>query len=104
MSAVLALALGPVVMAGVAWGAPGGPAGNGAPTPNGAATGNPHATTTTVAPPSSPPAAGDTSQPQPPSNADFSGNGANVHGAYDSTRDGSPSLNGNGGGGAFGKP
>lgn len=46
----------------------------------------------------------DTSVPQPPSNADFSGNGANVHGPYDSTRDGSPSLNGNGGGEAVGKP
>jgi hypothetical protein len=57
-----------------------------------------------VAPPSSPPASGDTSQPQPPSTADFSGNGANTHGAYDSTRDGSPSLNGNGDGSAWGKP
>jgi len=47
---------------------------------------------------------GDPSQPQPPSNADFSGHGANRHGAYDSTRDGSPSLNGNGGGEAKGKP
>src|SRR5688500_13048205 len=46
----------------------------------------------------------DTSVPQPPSNADFSGNGANVHGPYDSTRDGSPSLNGNGTGEAVGKP
>ncbi|MGW6930653.1 hypothetical protein ACWGE0_11355 [Lentzea sp. NPDC054927] len=46
----------------------------------------------------------DTSVPQPPSNADFSGNGANVHGPYDSTRDGSPSLNGNGTGEATGKP
>lgn len=46
----------------------------------------------------------DTSVPQSPSNADFSGNGANVHGPYDSTRDGSPSLNGNGGGEAVGKP
>jgi hypothetical protein len=42
--------------------------------------------------------------PQPASNADFSGNGANVHGPYDSTRDGSPSMNGNGGGKAVGKP
>lgn len=47
---------------------------------------------------------GDPSQPQPPSNADFSGHGANRHGAYDSTRDGTPSLNGNGGGEANGKP
>ncbi|WP_052684366.1 hypothetical protein [Lentzea aerocolonigenes] len=46
----------------------------------------------------------DTSAPQPPSNADFTGNGANVNGPYDSTRDGSPSLNGNGGGEAAGKP
>src|SRR3954452_9460804 len=42
--------------------------------------------------------------PQPASNADFSGNGANVHGPYDSTRDGSASANGNGGGQATGKP
>jgi hypothetical protein len=47
---------------------------------------------------------GDVTQAQPPSNADFSGNGANVHGAYDSTRDGSPSMNGNGNGNAVGKP
>ncbi len=47
---------------------------------------------------------GDTTAPQPPSNADFSGQGANVHGPYDSTRDGSPSMNGNGGGNAVGKP
>jgi hypothetical protein len=46
----------------------------------------------------------DTSVPQPPSNADFTDNGANTHGPYDSTRDGSPSLNGNGGGEAVGKP
>lgn len=42
--------------------------------------------------------------PQPASKADFSGNGANQHGSYDSTRDGSPSGNGNGGGEAKGKP
>src|SRR4051794_26789524 len=42
--------------------------------------------------------------PQPASNADFSGNGANVHGPYCSTRDGSASANGNGGGEATGKP
>ncbi|MGH3713749.1 MAG: hypothetical protein ACRDT4_09870 [Micromonosporaceae bacterium] len=47
---------------------------------------------------------GDPSQPQPPSQGDFSGHGANQHGAYDSTRDGSPSGNGNGGGNAVGKP
>ena len=41
---------------------------------------------------------------QPPSNADFSGNGANEHGAYDSTRDGSASDNGNGEGAATGEP
>lgn len=46
----------------------------------------------------------DTSAPQPPSNADFTDNGANTHGPYDSTRDGSPSGNGNGGGEAVGKP
>ncbi|WP_410576829.1 LPXTG cell wall anchor domain-containing protein [Amycolatopsis sp. lyj-108] len=43
-------------------------------------------------------------KPQPPSKADFSGHGANKHGPYDSTRDGSPSANGNGGGKAAGKP
>lgn len=43
-------------------------------------------------------------QPQPASNADFSGNGANEHGPYDSTRDGSPSDNGNGEGAATGEP
>jgi hypothetical protein len=42
--------------------------------------------------------------PQPPSNADFTGHGANVHGPYDSTRNGAPSLNGNGNGKALGKP
>ena len=42
--------------------------------------------------------------PQPASNADFSGHGANVHGPYDSTRDGTASANGNGGGHATGKP
>ncbi|WP_158887376.1 hypothetical protein [Amycolatopsis anabasis] len=46
----------------------------------------------------------DTGSPQPPSTADFSGHGANTHGPYDSTRDGSPSANGNGGGKAAGKP
>jgi LPXTG-motif cell wall-anchored protein len=43
-------------------------------------------------------------QPQPRSNADNTGHGANQTGAYDSTRDGSPSGNGNGGGAAVGKP
>ncbi len=47
---------------------------------------------------------GDPNEPQPPSQGDFSGHGANDHGAYDSTRDGSPSGNGNGGGEAVGKP
>src|SRR5215468_6078804 len=42
--------------------------------------------------------------PQPASNADFTGHGANEHGPYDSTRDGSPSGNGNGDGNAIGKP
>lgn len=46
----------------------------------------------------------DTAAPQPASNADLTGNGANDHGPYDSTRDGSPSLNGNGGGEEAGKP
>src|SRR5438270_2925876 len=47
---------------------------------------------------------GDPTQPQPASNADFSGNGANTHGAYDSTRDGSPSANGKRDGKATGEP
>lgn len=46
----------------------------------------------------------DTNSPQPQSKADFSGHGANKHGPYDSTRDGSPSENGNGDGKATGKP
>jgi hypothetical protein len=46
----------------------------------------------------------DNLEPQPASTADFTGHGANVHGAYDSTRDGSPSGNGNGKGNAVGKP
>lgn len=43
-------------------------------------------------------------EPQPQSNADFSGSGANEHGPYDSTRDGSPSDNGVGDGAATGEP
>ncbi|GAA4444435.1 hypothetical protein GCM10023148_51390 [Actinokineospora soli] len=48
--------------------------------------------------------AADTTVPQPPSNADFTGHGANTHGPYDSTRDGSPSGNGSGTGKSVGKP
>jgi LPXTG-motif cell wall-anchored protein len=47
---------------------------------------------------------GEATSPQPRSKADRNGTGANQPGAYDSTRDGSPSLNGNGGGKATGKP
>src|SRR4051794_32923552 len=50
---------------------------------------------------------GDPSQPQPVSNADKNPGGANGQcpgGPYCSTRDGSPSGNGNGGGKATGKP
>jgi len=50
---------------------------------------------------------GSTSSPQPISKADANPGGANGQcpgGAYCSTRDGSPSLNGNGGGKATGKP
>ena len=43
-------------------------------------------------------------EPQPASNADFTGSGANEHGPYDSTRDGSPSDNGVGDGAATGEP
>lgn len=46
----------------------------------------------------------DNTSPQPASKADFSGNGANKHGDFDSTRDGTASGNGNGGGKAQGKP
>jgi len=50
---------------------------------------------------------GDPSQPQPLSTADMNSGGANGQcpgGTYCSTRDGSPSLNGNGDGNANGKP
>jgi len=43
-------------------------------------------------------------EPQPLSNADDNGVGANVPGPYDSTRDGSPSMNGSDNGVAVGKP
>src|SRR5947208_7119243 len=47
---------------------------------------------------------GDVNSPQPRSNADNNGHGANVTGPYDSTRNGAPSGNGNGKGNATGKP
>jgi hypothetical protein len=47
---------------------------------------------------------GDPTEPQPLSTADDNGTGANQSGPYDSTRDGAPSLNGNGNGEATGKP
>jgi hypothetical protein len=47
---------------------------------------------------------GTVTSPQPTSNADDNGVGANVSGPYDSTRDGSPSMNGNGNGNATGEP
>ena len=47
---------------------------------------------------------GDVKSPQPKSRADRNGTGANHSGPYDSTRDGSPSKNGNGGGKSTGKP
>jgi hypothetical protein len=47
---------------------------------------------------------GTVTSPQPLSNADSNGVGANVPGPYDSTRNGSPSLNGNGNGNATGEP
>ncbi|NUT93165.1 MAG: LPXTG cell wall anchor domain-containing protein [Saccharothrix sp.] len=50
------------------------------------------------------PAQEDTNAPQPPSNADFTDHGANTHGPYDSTRDGSLSENGNGDGQQVGQP
>ncbi|HEX8870259.1 MAG TPA: hypothetical protein VF821_31640 [Lentzea sp.] len=87
LAAAAALALAPGL--GLALADPGNGQGNGI-------TNNPHV------PPGQ--STQDTSAPQPSSNADFSGNGANVHGPYDSTRDGSPSQNGNGEGEANGKP
>ncbi|MDT7537399.1 MAG: hypothetical protein QOI82_984 [Actinomycetota bacterium] len=57
--------------------------------------------------PASPSGAGSSSSPQPLSNADMNKGGANNGGncgAYCSTRDGSQSLNGNGGGNSTGKP
>ncbi|MEU0880368.1 hypothetical protein ABZ345_17335 [Lentzea sp. NPDC005914] len=87
LAAAAALALAPGL--GTALADPGNGQGNGI-------TNNPHV------PPGQ--STQDTSVPQPPSNADFSDNGANVQGPYDSTRDGSPSGNGNGGGEAVGKP
>jgi hypothetical protein len=47
---------------------------------------------------------GDPTAVQPLSTADLNLVGANVSGPYDSTRDGSPSANGNGDGNAYGKP
>jgi hypothetical protein len=47
---------------------------------------------------------GTVTSPQPLSNADNNGVGPNVSGPYDSTRDGSLSLNGNGNGNAVGEP
>jgi hypothetical protein len=47
---------------------------------------------------------GSTTEPQPNSTADDTGNGANGVGAYTSTRDGAPSLNGNGNGNSTGEP
>jgi hypothetical protein len=47
---------------------------------------------------------GSPTEPQPASNADYTGNGANTHGSYDSTRDGSPSANGSDTGEATGRP
>jgi hypothetical protein len=47
---------------------------------------------------------GDPAQPQPTSTADDNGTGSNTNGPYDSTRDGSPSANGNGDGNATGQP
>src|SRR5439155_18715216 len=77
------------------------PGAQGDQSPNANATGNPH---TQDHPAAAPTSSGDTSQPQPASTADFTGDGANTHGLYDSTRDGSPSGNGLGGGAAVGKP
>jgi len=69
-----------------------------------------HPTPAAPAPPSTADhggASGDTSQPQPISNADANAGGANGQcpdGPYCSTRDGSASANGNGGGKATGEP
>jgi hypothetical protein len=97
------IALGLITMTGVATADPGN--GKGAANASDNANGkglvtNDSGTSASTAPTTS----GDTTQPQPASNADFSGNGANTSGTFDSTRNGSPSLNGNGGGKATGKP
>jgi hypothetical protein len=47
---------------------------------------------------------GTVTSPQPSSNADNNGVGANQPGPYDSTRNGAPSLNGSGNGQATGRP
>jgi hypothetical protein len=94
------LALGLVTMTGVAYADPGN--GNGA--ANASDNANGKGLVTADSSSSSSATSGDTSQPQPPSNADFSGNGANTSGSFDSTRNGSPSLNGSGNGQATGKP
>jgi LPXTG-motif cell wall-anchored protein len=71
--------------------------GNGNPNPPGNASS--HVTNGTAGTVGSP------TSPQPLSNADNSGHGANTNpGPYTSTRNGSPSLNGNGTGQAVGKP
>jgi hypothetical protein len=55
-------------------------------------------------PPGPPAPAAPLTEPQPLSGADDNGSGANQRGPYDSTRDGSPSKNGEGGGEAKGRP
>jgi hypothetical protein len=94
------LALGLITMTGVGYADPGN--GNGATNSSDKANGKGLVTAESSSTSSG--TSGDTTQPQPASNADFTGNGANTSGAYDSTRNGSPSLNGNGGGNATGKP
>jgi hypothetical protein len=94
------LALGLITMTGVAYADPGN--GNGAANASDNANGKGLVAGDSSSESSATTA--DNTSPQPASNADFSGNGANTSGAYDSTRDGSPSLNGNGGGNATGKP
>jgi len=94
------LVLGVVGTAGIAAADPGN--GNG----SGSGSGNGNGSSQAATHPSSGNAgtSGDVTSPQPRSNADNTGNGANQSGPYDSTRDGSPSGNGSGNGNATGEP
>lgn len=107
MTAVVGLILGVGVAAafgdpGNGNGGPGAPQGNANGQTNGNGGGNGNASTHATQGTGG--TFGDPTQPQPVNHPDNQ-NGANAHpGPYSSTRDGSPSLNGNGNGNAVGKP